>query len=313
MRIDVVLNSSAGSLLGTPMEEHVATIETAFEAAGHRVLCVHAPAADIRSAIEKASHGNADAIIVGGGDGTIATAVHVLAGTQKILGVLPLGTMNLLARDLGLPLLLSEAVAALADGTVDSIDVAEVNGLPFLNNSVIGFYARMVQERERQRGVNNLRKWPAMIVAGFKTLANPPLMEVVLELEDGVRRVRTPVLAVANNVYDEGFGPILHRSQLSAGTLAIYVAKHRTRTRLIRLGLGFLTGLWLRDPELEVHLARECTVYSRRSTLRIANDGEVQRLTTPLHYRIRPGALRVLRPARPDEAGGTNSARAAAR
>lgn len=313
MRIDVVLNSSAGSLMGLPIDERLEQIRTAFEAAGHRVICAHAEGSGIRAAIEKARHGNAEAIVVGGGDGTIATAVHVLAGSDKVLGVLPLGTMNLLARDLDIPLDLAEAVAALADGEVEAIDVAEVNGLPFLNNSVIGFYARMVQERERQRGANNLRKWPAMAVAAAKTLINPPLMQVVLTLEDGVRRVRTPVLAVANNAYDQGFGPILHRSDLSAGTLAIYVAKHRTRTRLIRLGLGFLTGLWLKDPELEVHYARECTVHSRRSSLRIANDGEIQRLTTPLNYRIRPGALRVLRPARAEKAPLAAGGRAATR
>lgn len=298
MRINVVLNRSAGSLLGKPVEERMEEIRAAFESAGHRVICVDAPGAEIRAALEKAKRSDADVLIVGGGDGTIATAVHVLSGSEKILGVLPLGTMNLLARDLDIPLDLSDAIAALAGGEVDSIDMAEVNGLPFLNNSVIGFYARMVQEREYQRGVHNLRKWPAMFIAALKTLIDHPRLEVTLDLEGGIRRVRTPVLAIANNAYDQGFGPILRRSDLSAGTLAVYVAKHRTRARLVRLALGFLTGLWLRDPELEVHLVRECIVHSGRSILRVANDGEVHRLATPLHYRIRPGALKVLRPAR---------------
>jgi len=296
MRLSVVLNSMAGALLGRPVTDFIAAVEHAFEAAGHRVVCTAAPGRDVEEAIRRAAQGMADVVVVGGGDGTIATAARVLAGTGKALGVLPLGTMNLLARDLGIPFDLNEAAQALANGEIGSIDLGEVNGRPFLNNSVIGLYARMVQEREHQRHTHNFRKWPAMAIATVKTLVDYPRLEVTIDVGDGPRRLVTPVLAVANNIYDEGFGPILRRASLTGGQLAIYVGRHDNRRGLVRLLGSFLVGKWMTDPRLEVHQAHEAVVSSRRPRLRVANDGEIEWMATPLHYRIRPGGLRVLRP-----------------
>lgn len=302
MKISVVLNRMAGSLLGRPAEEAVAAIETAFQAAGHQIVCAAVSGEALETEIRNAAAGDADVVMVGGGDGTIATAAHILTGTGKALGVLPLGTMNLLARDLGLPLDLPAAIAALADGEIAAIDMAEVNGRPVLNNSVIGLYARMVQEREHQRGIRNISKWPAMGLAFLKTLIDYPRLEVELDLDGGRRRVLTPILAVANNAYDRGLGPVPTRSNLSAGILAVYIGRHRSRLHFLRLFGRFVTGAWIDDPDLEVHLVKEVSVHARRRMLRVANDGEVHWTRTPLHYRIVPDGLRVLRPRR-DAAG----------
>ncbi|QJE72664.1 diacylglycerol kinase family lipid kinase [Aerophototrophica crusticola] len=298
MRLSVVLNSGAGSLLGRSPDEAVAEVEHAFQAAGHHVQCAMAPGHDIAAAIRRAVESDAEVVVVGGGDGTIATAAHILAGTGKALGVLPLGTMNLLARDLGLPLELKGAIEALADGVVEPMDMAEVNGRPFLNNSVLGLYPRMVQVREHHRGMQGISKWPAMTLAFLKTLVDYPKLEVVLETEEGTKRLLTPMLAVANNAYDEGMGPIPARSSLNQGVLGIYVGKHQNRLQFLRLFGRILAGRWGADPQLDVYRLREVTVHSRRRTLRVANDGEVHWMLTPLRYRIVPGGLMVWRPRR---------------
>lgn len=296
MKFSVVLNSSAGSLLSRPPEEAVEEVERAFAACGHRITCAAAPSHGVQAALERACAGDADVVVVGGGDGTILNAARMLAGTDKALGVLPLGTMNLLARDLDIPLEIGEAARVLANGRIEAIDMAEVNGIPFLNNSAIGLYPRMVREREQVRKHRGWRKWPAMWLAFAKTLIDYPRFDVALDVGNGPQRLVTPFLAVANNAYDEGFGPILHRASLTEGKLAIYASRHAKRWRVLKLIAGIMLGRWHRDPELEVYRATEATVYRRRRKVRVANDGELMELESPLHYRILPRALKVLRP-----------------
>ena len=104
---------------------------------------------DLKPALERAVQRPGDGVVVGGGDGTLATAAEIMMQADRTLGVLPLGTMNLLAKDLGLPLELEAAIAALAHGRVRRMDVAEVNSRLFLSHAVIGLYPRMVREREQ--------------------------------------------------------------------------------------------------------------------------------------------------------------------
>ena len=146
------------------------------------------------------------AVTLTGGDGTVTSAAARLTDTPSALGVLPLGTMNLLARDIGVPLELDEAVRALAAGEIKAVDAAEVNGHVFLNHSVLGLYPRLVEEREHTRKAWHLHKWPAMAVAWAKVLRTKPMVDVDLLVGGESRRFRTPALAVANNAYaDTGF------------------------------------------------------------------------------------------------------------
>ena len=275
-----------------------AEIRDWFAAEGAEATVTTASADAIEPAIHAAVGSRADAVVIGGGDGTVATAAGLVLGTNKALGLLPLGTMNLLARDLGMPADLRAAVRVLAQGHTRRIDVAEVNGRVFLNNSVLGLYPSLVRARERQRGVPGWRKWPAMASAVFKALRYYNRIEVSVDLGQGPRLVRTPALAVVNNVYhDRPDASFLGRPALDEGRLAIYLAKHQTRCGLIRLMAGLVIGGWQSDAELESLTMTDLTVTSHtRHRLRVAIDGEVTRLAPPLIYRIRPKALSVLVP-----------------
>lgn len=296
MKIAVVLNESAGTLLDEPITQAISDVERLFEQTGHSAQVTAAKGPAIVKAIEAALTSDADAIVVGGGDGTVASAAERVIGTEKALGILPLGTLNLYAKDLKVPLDLAAAVVALGQGHIRHLDVGEVNGRLFLSHSVMGLYPLMVEDRERQRALHGRRKWPAMAMAGLKALRTYPLLDVALDLPHGRKRILTPALAVSNNRYDDGFGTFLRRSVLDGGELALYVAKHRNPYRMIRLMVGLVLGDWQRDTELEVMTLQQFTVRSRRRRLKIANDGEVIQLEGPLHYRIRPRALRVLVP-----------------
>lgn len=297
MKAAIVLNRSAGTLAGRPIDDTVESIRTAFERRGAEVRLAAVEPAACTEEIRRALDSDADTVIVGGGDGTIHTAVNMLLPTGKAMGILPLGTLNLLARDLGTPLDLDEAVQALADGEKRAIDVAEVNGEVFLNSSVLGFYPMVVQEREEKRRRHRLLKWPAAAVAMGKALYRLPMLDVRIDWGDGPRRVRTPVLVVSNDPYDAGAGSLLvHRPALDSGKLGVYVARHRDAWAMLRLMGRTVLGTWQQDEELETLTATQLTVHSRRRRLKMVNDGEVRQMEQPLHYRIRPKALTVLAP-----------------
>ncbi|MQP67678.1 diacylglycerol kinase family lipid kinase [Niveispirillum sp. SYP-B3756] len=297
MRLAIVMNSQAGSLLQREPAEVIDQVTKAFTAAGHQVDCICVPSAAVGAAMEKAASSGADILVVGGGDGTIKTGAEIALRHGIAFGLLPLGTMNLLARDLCIPLELEGAMAALAQGVVRPIDVAYINDTPFLNNAVIGLYARMVHEREKLRQRRGWRKWPAMGWALVKTIASNPRLTVTLALADGTtKRVDTHMVAIANNAYEEGYGPVPHRERLDDGRLSLYIGKHRTRWGLVQLFLRALLSKWKNDPELEVHHVTAATVHSRHRHLRVAIDGELERRRTPLRFRIEPGQLRVWHP-----------------
>ncbi len=299
MKVAVVLNQSAGTLMGMPIEEAEDAVRHAFRQNGADVNVVATQAAGCGQAVERAANSDAEIIVVGGGDGTILTGANAAMRAGKVLGVLPLGTMNLLARDLKTPMGWPEAVHAVAAGTIRGIDVGEVNGEVFLNASVLGLYPKIIQEREQQQRRHGLRKWPAMALAMGKALRDLPVLDVRIDFGQGARQVRTPVLAVSNNPYAEGYGPVLRRETLESGQFGIYLARRRDSWGLLRLITRMGLGTWQSDEALETLSSTTLTVHSRRRHLRVANDGEVRRFAPPLTYRMRPGALKMLLPKVP--------------
>lgn len=296
MRVAVVVNASAGSLLG----RHEAEAEVArhLEAAGLDAILVPDHPEGLRARLDDAIAHGADAVVVGGGDGTIAAAAARLKGTTTALGILPLGTMNMLAKDLGIPLALDAAAEALAHGTIRAIDVAEVNGHVYLCNSVIGSPSWMGRHRERHRGKASLRTRLVFAIANLRAAWRHRPMRLMVQL-DGGRRVRlwTRALSVANNRYAEGFGLVMSRPRLDAGELALYVARRYGLWWWVRLVVGMFLGTWRGAKLVHERTAREVTIRSPRAALRVMSDGEATILASPLVYRIHPRALRVIVPA----------------
>lgn len=295
MRIAVVINTAAGSLIGKEgVPEEVAAH---LERAGLDALIEPDDGRGLVARIRAACARGVDAVVVGGGDGTIACAAQELSGKDAALGILPLGTMNLLAKDLGLPLTLPEAADALANGVMRAIDVGEVNGRVFLCNSMLGIPARLAVQRERKRGAMSAREYWRLAVAGVRSLSHSPPLTVALDLGQGPRRIRTRALVVVDNDYDEGLGQIMTRSRLDRGELVVYVARALGLLRALRLGFGMAIGHWRTSPGLERHAVKRLVIHSRHKVLRVMNDGEVMMLRAPLRYRVRPKALRVIVPA----------------
>jgi diacylglycerol kinase family enzyme len=293
----VVLNATAGT--GCP-PEWVVQLRGQFASHG---MDAHVEQVEqgtqIIPTVRRLLDGGARTIVAGGGDGTISAVASQLAGTQAVLGVLPLGTLNHFAKDLGMPLAQEEAVAALAAATVQAVDVGEVNGRIFINNSSLGLYPDIVRDRElRQRRLGH-SKWRALAEASLAVLRRYPVLRVQIDLEDQTHPLRTPFLFIGNNEYTmEGF-QIGERRGLQDGTLALYTAQRTGRFGLFRLAILALLRRLEQARDFHTALAAEFVVHSGHARLRVATDGEVTLMETPLHYRCRPGALRVLAPPPP--------------
>ncbi len=297
-RAALVLNTRAGTLIARP--ELPALVEAALRRSGFDLEVVP-DGADLGTRLDAALAHGAEVVIVGGGDGTLRSACARLAGTGRTLGILPLGTLNLLAKDLNLPLEPEEAAAALARAATREIDVGEVNGEVFMCQSVLGMPNQMGRHRERSRRDPS---WPSrlrVVLGMLRAMGHPPL-RVALSAPGSreQRRVWVRALSVVNNPYEEGLGTMFRRPCLDGGELAVYRARGFGLLWSARMLAAMALGRW-RDPAwIEITHMPALTIRSRRPHLRVMNDGEILILASPLEYRIRPRALRVLALPDPD-------------
>jgi diacylglycerol kinase family enzyme len=232
-------------------------------------------------------------VVAAGGDGTVSAVASALAGTEVAMGVLPLGTLNHFAKDLGLPLDLGSAADVVARGKTVRVDAGSVNGRTFVNNSSIGIYPNIVvvRERERRRGRG---KWTAFLKATWATLKRSPFWTVRVEAQGRRIQRKTPFVFVGNNEYEIQGLEIGKRSSVSAGRLFVYVAAPVTRAGLIWMAVTALFGHLDQTRSLEMFGVEEAWIDTRHKHLRVSTDGEVTLMRSPLHYRLLPGALKVV-------------------
>jgi diacylglycerol kinase family enzyme len=235
--------------------------------------------------------------VAGGGDGTVARVARLALEEGAELGVLPLGTRNHFAKDLGVPLELDAAVAALARGDTRRVDVGDVDGELFLNNASLGLYTRFVLRREFEERRPGPKLWPALAKAAWHALRTARDLEVTLHVDGGARTVRTPILMVGNNRYDlEGLDRGT-RARLDEGVLSVHALRPRPRAALAWFGVRALFGRVCVPEDLDTWVTDTLRVAARHARTDVALDGEVRRLPAPLRFAVRPGALRVRVPA----------------
>lgn len=236
-------------------------------------------------------------IIVGGGDGTVSAAAGAAADSDTALGILPMGTRNHLARDLGIEFDLGKAAAVIAAGHSRAIDVAELNGRIFVNNSAIGLYPLMVIDRHSQEKRLGRSKRLAMLVASARTLARFRHHHLTLTINgDDTEVVETPLLFVGNNDYKLAMPAAGRRQKLDDGHLSVLVMPNKGRWGMIAAVLRALVGRARPDDMERIEAVETLRVTGRRSRLDVAMDGETLKLAPPLDYRIRKRALRVIAP-----------------
>jgi YegS/Rv2252/BmrU family lipid kinase len=235
-------------------------------------------------------------LVVGGGDGTISAAASALVGTDTVLGILPLGTLNHFARDLGIPAKLEDAAKLIAERRERKVDVAEMNGRIFINNSAIGLYPLLVVDRDSQRRRLGRSKAAAMLIASIRTLFRFGHQRLVLTVDDRNAQIDTPLLFVGNNEYRTDLAAAGQRDSLEGGRLCVLVMRKKTRIALIAASARALLNRSRPDDMVRIGHVERLRVDSSRSHLAVSLDGEVVRSAPPLDYRIRKQALRVVAP-----------------
>lgn len=291
----VILNGSAGTANAAGITAEM--LAELFDHAGMNAVLDARSELPLATRIASAMESGAQTIVAAGGDGTITALAEAMVGTDKSLAILPLGTVNALAKDLHVPLDLPAAVAALATGVSRRIDVGEVNGRIFLHKVVVGLIPSLAAGREHIRGREDTTAKIGFLRYLFRRLARARRFAAVIEPSAGERRAeRLQALAVACNSYDEGLGQFFSRQCLDGGELTLYILRHLTARDLLRLTAGMLLGRWQNDEALHMETINEVTITMRKPQLKVMLDGEVETLQTPLHFKIRPKALCVIVP-----------------
>ncbi len=291
--IAVIINKGARA----GQDLNVDDLRRVFAAHGRELQVHRVDGEKITEAVRNALEEGTRIVVAAGGDGTINSVAAELVGREDAaLAVLPVGTLNHFARDLGMPAEIEEAVAVIAAGHLREVDVGDVNGHIFLNNSSIGLYARLVVEREHLQQHSNLGKWTAMLRAAWSVLRHRHSFSVDLCVDGHELQRRTPFVFIGNNDYViEG----LHageRSRLDEGLLSIYVLRTSSTWGLVSLVIRAMAGRIVRGRHLDQLHATSLEVESHHAQAEVARDGEVGTLQTPLHFRIQPRALRVIAP-----------------
>ena len=293
--VAVLINATAGQ--GCPAD-WPADIERKFGERGIEARVTLAESAEqLLAAAKQAVQGGAAMVVAGGGDGTVSAVASCLAGSGATLGVLPMGTLNHFAKDLRIPLERDAAIDVIAGGHELAVDMGEVNGRLFINNSSLGIYPDIVLDRERQRQRLGRGKWAALLAASVHAARRYPVLSLQLEVDGQPIERRSAFVFIGNNEYRmEGF-EIGERSSLSGGRLSLYVTQRTGRFGLLRLALRALVGRLRQASDFDMLAANVLVVRTRHRHMRVATDGEVTTMQTPLHYRIRPGLLQVAVPA----------------
>jgi diacylglycerol kinase family enzyme len=290
----VILNTASGSANQPGVESRIADL---FRAEGREVRVISSKPDAIDSTVREALGSKPEAVVAGGGDGTVSTVAGALAAGPIPLGILPLGTLNHFAKDLRISLDLAGAVKTIAAGVTVSVDAARVNDRIFVNNSSIGIYPSIVEMREALRKQGH-GKWPALVLATTKILERSHEVDVRLDV-DGRRFVtRTPFVFVGNNEYQAAGIHLGARARLNAGRLFAYLAPRVKTRELPKLALFALFGLTGRRHPFRVFSSAELWIETPENRhLSVSTDGEVAMMATPLHYQSMPGALNVFAPA----------------
>ncbi len=295
----MVMNAGSGKHDGTEIQE---TIEALCEEAGRPCQLITVDhGSQLQNAAEQAvrlAREHAGVVVAVGGDGTLHAVCQAVVGQGVAFGVLPQGTFNYFGRAHGISQDTEQAVRDLLDARLEQVSLGRVNGRYFLVNASLGLYPRLLEDREafKQRyGRSRLvALWSALVTL---TRAHRQL-QVQLDFAGQQQQMRTPTLVVCNNplqLEQIGVDPQLpadvdHLVALAArpvGTLALYGL-------LLR---GLLSRLGEADQLVSIGFESMSVRLGQRPRLvKVAMDGEIFRMRTPLEFSVAPGALPLLVP-----------------
>lgn len=285
----VLLNARAGTLIDRGVARVEAALTKSLSADADTVDIHLLPPRQLPAAIARAAQADYDTVAIGGGDGSASLAARAFAGRRSTLALLPLGTMNLLARDLGMPPDIDEAITALRCATPAAIDLARLNGRPFHSLSGLGFFSQMARAREETRG-HPFGRFLGVALAGWRALRRTGRFTIEIAANGRTGQVDALAVLVTNN----RFAADWRRPRLDEATLELHIVEEAGALAKLKAGADLLTGGWRDNPGIRSIAARELRIDHVRRRSWTATDGELARERMPLHYTAAPRALNVL-------------------
>jgi len=291
----VLINAAAGSAyqVGEAASE---LIERGFARFGIAAQIEMIQPGDLIPALERARQRERP-VIVAGGDGSVSAAIQIFANTDIPMGVIPLGTYNLLGQDLGVAGDLEEAVAQLASARITQIDLGRIGERYFHTLAGVGFFARAAQNRAEIRKRLPGAKVVGALVAAVKSLTSGGCLDVEIHNGSERRMYRTPALLITSNVVEAS---TWRRPRLDEGVLELHVARGDIPFSLLKGGVAAIRGTWRQSEGVETWVSQQFQLRFRRPKVFVSLDGEVLRRHTPLHFQVVPKALTCL--MAPDDA-----------
>ena len=296
-RCVLLLNrASGGNQRGLDPAEICRTVEETFQRAGHEISSFPVPPDALEKELARIIATAPDIILIAGGDGTVSAAARQLGGTSIAMGILPLGTFNLAARDLGIPLEIDAAAQFLTTADIFSIDVLDVSGHSCLCTTILGFYPEFAGLFERRDHGGYWWKKTIQLLKGLRSsFTSARSIKLSWDGDGGKGTARTKFSAFVPGRYKDTAGLIPERTDFCSGQLTGYIGTHRTPAAAMRGMLDFALGRQERNPEVSVIKASHMTLTAkRRRGCKTMLDGEILQLRFPITLSILPLHLRVL-------------------
>lgn len=296
-RCFLLLNrASGGNQRGLDAHDVCRTTEQIFREAGHEITSVLADPKDLDHELERIIAQSPDILLVGGGDGSVSAAARRLGGTRIALGILPMGTFNLAARDLQVPLEIEAAARFLATAESFPIDVLDVSGHACLCTTILGFYPEFAGFFENRDHGGRWWKKSIRLLSNFRSsFLKARSLHLTWDSDGGGGTARTKFSAFVPGRYKNATGLIPERTDFCSGTLTAYIGTQSKPASLLRGILDFVLGRHEQNAEVEVVTASRLSLRAaRRTSCRVMMDGEILRLPFPIEFSIRPGFLNVL-------------------
>jgi diacylglycerol kinase family enzyme len=255
------------------------------------------PAEAVSAALVRLANDGVRRIAVAGGDGTVAIAAELASKHSLELAIIPGGTLNHLAGDLGIPDDIEDALRLALAGEVRPVDAAAVNDHLFLNTSSVGSYVTFVRLRERLERFLGYRL--ASIVAGIRLLISPRAFTVEVEIEGEMRSYVTPLVFIGVGERELKLPTLGGRAKEGRRGLHVMIVHGRSRARLAALAFAATargTQSAAKSPTLDAFLVTRLTIRMRRARGYVATDGEIRAVAAPLEFVWLPDAVRVVVP-----------------
>ncbi len=293
----IIMNDSAGR---KGADGQAAAVRAFVEARGDRIaLREFEDGSELPDLCQQALDDGFQTIIAAGGDGTVGAIAACVSGTDRRMGILPLGTFNYFARSLGIPTEIDAALAVLDGGEVRKVTAGEVNGALFLNNASLGVYPEILRERE-----DTYRRWGRSRLAAYWSVLRTVLgfrrsRRLKVTVDGETRRIQTPLVFVAMSAYQlEEFG-LEGADEVRQGKFAVFVAPDTGRLGLLKFAFLLAIRGMRRGVDFELLHGTEVIIEptdKRDRDRLIARDGEKERMTPPLKFRVLAETLTVLVP-----------------